>query len=354
VRLGALDVFRGATIALMILVNTAGASDHYYYFLDHAPWAGWTPTDLVFPFFLFAVGMAVAVSQGRPRSGVSPYPRIFKRTLVLFAIGVGGNALMPGSLRFMGVLQRISLCYLAVSLLALHLSVRAQAAVCAAILVGYWLALTRAPVPGYGAGVLTREGNFASYLDRLLIGSRHLYYGDGWKGLGDPEGLSSTLPAVASTMFGYFAGLAVRDRQPDPRLSRGLLLAGAALIAAGSLWGLSFPVVKKIWTSSYAVLMGGISLVVFALCYEISEVRGRGALMEPLAHFGRNSLAAFVGSLLLLRLLDWLSLLQWINARLLARWLSPNASSAAFALFCVALWWAILRALDRRGWHLKA
>ena len=361
-RLSSLDIFRGGTIALMILVNMAGASDHCYYALDHAPWTGWTPTDLVFPFFLFAVGMAIAVTTkpGRPRS--QTYPRMLKRAALLFAIGALGNWFVPSEsgVRLMGILQRISLCYLGASLMALELSERAQAAVCGAILLGYWAALTLVPVPGFGAGVLTRDGSLASWMDRLMIGRAHLYYGDGWNGAGDPEGLFSTLPALVSTMFGYFTGQAVRDKKPTSRLSVNLLVAGLVCVTLGSAWSLAFPLIKKLWTSSFALFMGGWSLMVFAGCYEFAEVRGKKKWLEPFEHFGRNSLAAFVGSLLVMRVLLMVtvggrhSAFQWIIHRVFEPWLDPYGASAAFAAATVLVWWQVLRFMDRRGWHFKA
>ena len=364
-RLSSLDVFRGLTMALMILVDMAGASDHCYYALDHAPWIGWTPTDLVFPFFLFAVGMAVAVSFRTDRPPGELHRKILKRSALLFAVGCLGNWFVPndpGGLRIMGVLQRIALCYLAVSFMALRLSVRAQLAVCAAILMGYWIALTCVPVPGFGAAVLTREGSLPSYLDRLVIGRAHLYYGDHWAGSGDPDGLFSTVPAVVSAMFGYFAGLFVRGRKPESRLSQELILAGLVCLTLGKMWGWSFPVIKKLWTSSYTMFMGGMSLVVFGACYEFAEVRGRRPWLEPFEHFGRNSLAAFVGSLLALRLMLRVTvraharaetLFQWL-LNLFQPWLDPDGASAALALSAVLVWWLVLRYLDRRGWRLKA
>lgn len=356
-RLNALDAFRGMTVALMILVDMAGAAERFYPALDHAAWTGWTPTDLVFPYFLFAVGMALSLGDKRPR--------ILKRTLVLFALGVLGNRLMVeswGEMRLMGILQRIALCYAAAALMARYLSLRAQVAVCALILLGYWAALTLIPVPGAGPGVLTREGSFASYVDRVFISRRHLYRQDGWDGAGDPEGLLSTLPAVVSTMFGYFAGVWLRGRRPSTEVTLRLAAAGALLYVLGAWWGLSFPVIKKIWTSSFAVLMGGCSLLSFAVLYEISEVRGLRRWLMPLERFGRNALTAFLGSLMMLGLLekfhaggpDGPNLLRWLSGRLFESWLGPYNGSAAFAAAAVAFWWLVVSALDKRGWRVRA
>jgi predicted acyltransferase len=360
VRLRSLDAFRGLTIALMILVDMAGAAEQFYIQLDHAEWAGWTLTDLVFPFFLFALGFSIAASKldERPREGV--HARILKRAALLFLLGVLGNRLMAdgwADTRVMGVLQRIALCYLGAALAALHLPLRAQYALAGFILLGYWAALELVPVPGFGAGFLTRTGSLASYVDRLVISRPHLYPYDGWVGAGDPEGLLSTLPALCNALLGLWTGLYVRGRPVGTDTSRLLLVSGAVLAVLGALWGLELPVIKKLWTSSYALLMGGACLLAYGGLYALIEVRGRGlAAMETL---GRNALTAFLGSVMLLGILEAASIggenvLRWTVARLYEPWLSPKNASAAFALTAVAFWCLLVAALDRKGWRLKA
>lgn len=365
-RLVSLDVFRGMTIAFMILVNQAGVADNIYTQLDHAPWHGWTLTDLVFPFFLFAVGMALSFSfkkhleTGKKATGAM-YLKILKRSAMLFGIGLLLNGFYKydlGTIRIMGVLQRISLAYLFTSLIVLNLSPRKQWAVCWGILLAYWLALTCIPVPGIGAGVLTREGNFASWVDRLLVAKAHLYRGDGWQGLGDPEGIFSTLPAIAGTLTGYFAGEWVRTRRPA---TRDIFIAGALTLGLGALWSVYFPINKKLWTSSYVLFTSGMALLLFAACYEFADVRGRREWLRPFEMLGANSIFAFVASVFLIKVLtkfnvggnDSPSLFEWINANCFESWLGPLNGPTAFAVLTVLFWWVVLYGMYRKRWFIK-
>ncbi len=221
-RLTSLDVFRGITIVGMILVNMVGVADDVYPPLAHADWNGWTPTDLVFPFFLFIVGVAMTFSLSKYTEDNKPtravYWRILRRAAILFGLGLLLNGFWNqgiwtfdlNSIRIMGVLQRISLTYLFASLIVLNLPRRGQWILAAVILIGYWLALMYVPVPDYGAGVLTREENFGAYIDRLIIPKVHLYKGDRFNFMGDPEGLFSTIPAIVSVLAGYFTGARFR------------------------------------------------------------------------------------------------------------------------------------------------
>jgi len=366
-RLVSLDVFRGITIAFMILVNQAGVADHVYSQLDHAPWHGWTLTDMVFPFFLFAVGMALSFSlKKHTESGQKPpaslYFKILKRGVMLFGIGLLLNGFYKydlASIRLMGVLQRIALAYLFTSLIVLNLSVKKQWAVCGGLLLAYWLALTCIPVPGIGAGVLTREGSFSSWIDRLLIAKAHLYKGDGWNGLGDPEGLFSTLPAIAGTLTGYFAGEWVRTRRPA---TRDILIAGALTLGMGALWSVFFPINKKLWTSSYVLFTSGMALLLFAACYELADVRNRRAWLHPFEVLGANSIFAFVASVFLIKILTKFSagggenapsLFEWINSRLFESWLGPLNGPTVFAVVTLLFWWAVLYAMYRKRIFIK-
>jgi predicted acyltransferase len=352
------------------LVNHAGLADHVYAPLDHAPWNGWTPTDLVFPFFLFAVGMSMAFSFSKYLDGAggpppAVYIKVFRRAAILFGLGVLLNGFFKydfATIRVMGILQRISLCYLAVALVGLRLSPRAQVVLCGTILLGYWAAMTCAPVPGYGAGVLTREGNFGAYVDRLIIPSAHLYRWDSWKNSGDPEGLFSTLTAFVSTMIGYLAGQWVRGRKADSRLSMDMVLAGLVCASIGMVWGWAFPINKRIWTSSYTLFMGGMGLLLFAFCHEICQVRGRRWL-EAFEVFGKNPLTVFVGAEISIKLLVVPHLgsgesaptaYEWINSRLFESWLGPYNGPAFLAVLIVFFWWLSVRWLDQRGWQWKA
>src|SRR4051794_40347120 len=246
-RLDSLDVFRGLAIAAMILVSTPGSWSAVYAPLDHALWNGWTLTDLVFPFLLFAMGAAVPFALARRRGTRRRVGRhIVRRAAILFALGLVLNAIEAATpmawvtFRIPGVLQRIAVVFLAVAWLTEKGSLRAQIAVVAGALVAYWAALRFVPVPGWGAGVLTPEGNLASFVDRALLG-RHLL--NRWS---DPEGLLSTLPAIATAMGGVFAGDWLKEGR-QPHHSAWLFVAGLLAMTAGLAWGRSFPINKNLW-----------------------------------------------------------------------------------------------------------
>ena len=292
-RLDSLDVFRGLAIAAMILVSTPGTWSAVYTPLDHAVWNGWTLTDLVFPFLLFAMGAAVPFALARRRGTPRRVGRhIVRRAMILFALGLVLNAIEAAvpiqwaTFRIPGVLQRIAIVFLAVAWLTEHGSLRVQVAAVVAALAGYWAALTLISVPGVGAGVLTPEGNLASFIDRALLG-RHLL-----NRFSDPEGLLSTLPAIASAMCGVFAGDWLKERR-EPHHSAGLFLAGLIAVVVGLAWGRVFPINKNLWTSSFALFSAGLAAQALALCHWLVDVRGWRAWSRPLAVFGRNPLVAY-------------------------------------------------------------
>jgi predicted acyltransferase len=363
-RLLSLDVFRGLTVAAMLLVNNPGTWSAVYDPLEHAAWHGWTPTDLVFPFFLFIVGAALAFSiVPRLERGEAP-GRLFGRAARRGAILVGLGLLLQAfpyynldlsHLRIPGVLQRIGLAFTLAAAAALFLRPRAQAAVAAALLLGYWAAMTLIPVPGYGAGDLGKEGNLAAYVDRSLLGTNHLWASSKtW----DPEGLMSTLPAVATVLLGVFAGRWLRSHRPPAERLVGLFLAGNAALVIGLIWGAVFPINKNLWTSSYVVFTAGMALHTLAVCYWLVDVRGRRRWAMPFAWFGMNAIFAFFLSGVMARLLymvkiDGQAIKDVIFASAFDSWLPTHAASLAFALCFVALWTAIVWAMHRRGWYWK-
>ena len=358
-RLRSLDAFRGLAIAGMILVNNPGSWSYVYPPLDHAPWHGWTPTDLVFPLFLVAVGVSLTFSFGRrlregaTRTGL--FRKIVTRSLFLILIGVALN-FIPSfdvhTLRYSGVLQRIGLVYFVAASLYLVLAPRALAVLGAALLVGYWLAMTLVPVPGYGPGVLEPIGNLAQYIDS------HLLAGHMWKADWDPEGFLSTVPAVASCLMGIHAGLTLqRAEAPEARTAR-LALSGFGALVLGWLWSFWFPINKSLWTSSYVLFTGGLALLILAILYWWIDIRRRRAWSTPLCVFGVNALLAFVLSGLLARLLiAWkigdTSARGWIYEHWFASWAGPLNGSLVFALAYVVLWYLVLLVLDKRGWYVK-
>ena len=367
-RLASLDSFRGLAIASMILVNNPGSWSQVYGPLRHAEWHGFTPTDQIFPSFLFIVGAAIPFTLERYRATAAGersafYSRLMRRVAVLFALGLilnassmvmewalNGAPLDPSTLRIMGVLQRIALAYLLAVVLVLTCGPRLQAAVVALVLLGYWAALAWVPVPGHGPGVLTPEGALPAYIDRMLLTPAHLY-----RGWFDPEGLLSTLPAAASVMFGAAAGAWVKRAAVSSRVSLGLVGAGLLCLVLGALWGLVLPINKQLWTSSYVVFTAGGSLVLLGLCYELVEVRRWAWIGWPLQVLGVNAITLFFASGLVARLLnvirldDGRSLQVWIYQELFVPWAGALDGSLAFALATVLLWWLVLYGLYRRG-----
>lgn len=373
-RLTSLDVFRGITIAAMILVNMTGVADDVYPPLAHADWHGCTPTDLVFPFFLFIVGVAMTFSlskyteDNKPTSAV--FWRILRRAAILFALGLLLNGFWNqgvwtfnlSSIRIMGVLQRISITYLLASLIVLNLPRKGQWILAAVILIGYWLIMMYVPVPEYGAGVLTREGNFGAYIDRLIIPKAHLYKGDGFNFMGDPEGLFSTIPAIVSVLAGYFTGQWIRSQPVQSRTSIGLALFGVGCLIVGWAWGWTFSINKKLWTSSYVVFTSGWALLLLATCYELIEVRANRRWSKPFEIMGLNAIALFVPSVLLIKILvkttigtgkDAPSTYNWIYQNFFASWAGVLNGSLLFALVTVLLWWAVGVLMYRQRWFLK-
>jgi len=373
-RLTSLDVFRGITIAGMILVNMAGVADDIYPPLAHADWNGCTPADLVFPFFLFIIGVAMTFSlskyteTNKPTSAV--YWRILRRAAILFALGLLLNGFWNkgvwtfdlGNIRIMGVLQRISITYLLASLAVLNLPRKGQWLLAAVLLIGYWLTMIYVPVPDYGAGVLTREGNFGAYIDRLIIPKAHLYPGDGFKNLGDPEGLFSTIPAIVSVLTGYFTGKWIRSQPVQSRMSVGLVLFGIGCIIIGWVWGWTFPMNKKLWTSSYVVFTSGWALLLLAACYELIEVRLIRRWSKPFEIMGLNAIALFVASVLLIKILvkthigsseNAPSTFNWIYHNIFASWAGVLNGSLLFALVTVLFWFAVGIFMYRQRWFIK-
>ncbi|HEV3050577.1 MAG TPA: hypothetical protein VGX50_09725, partial [Longimicrobium sp.] len=363
-RLLSLDVFRGITVAGMLLVNNPGSWSAIYPPLKHAEWHGWTPTDLIFPFFLFIVGVSMAFSI-LPRLGRGDAPgRLFGRAAKRGAILIGLGLLLAAfpyynldlsHLRFPGVLQRIGLAFTLAAAVVLFLRPRAQVAVAAALLLGYWAAMTLIPVPGYGAGDLSKDGSLAAYVDRAVLGTNHLWASaTTW----DPEGLLSTLPAVATVLLGVFAGRWMRLDRPASERLVGLFLAGNGGLVLGLIWDAAFPINKNLWTSSYVVFTAGMALHTLAVCYWLVDVRGRRRWAMPFAWFGMNAIFAFFLSGVMARLLylikiDGRTIKDVIFAGAFDSWLPTHDASLAFALCFVALWTGIVWAMHRRGWYLK-
>ncbi|WP_280153827.1 heparan-alpha-glucosaminide N-acetyltransferase domain-containing protein [Piscinibacter sp. XHJ-5] len=349
-RLASVDALRGLTVAAMLLVNDPGDWGHLFAPLQHAVWHGCTPTDLVFPFFLFLVGVSLSLSLGpRVEAGadaVALRRSVLVRALRIVLLGLLLHAvahwlLDTRAFRPMGVLQRIGLCFAAGGMLVIHTKPRTQWAMFLALLVGYTLAMA-------WGGPLTKEGNLASRIDGALLG-RFAYEFDAVTGRGhEPEGLLSTLPAIATTLLGVRAG----DWLRRGRL-RAIVGAAVAALAAGVLASLVVPLNKQLWTSSFVLWTGGWALAALAVAHVAIDRRGAPAIGR---RFGVNAIAAYAGSWLMACLLAAWGWQGPIYAHGFA-WMTPLAGpqlpSLAYALAFVGVWWAIVALLDQRRIHIK-
>ncbi len=355
-RLVSLDVFRGATIAAMILVNNPGGAA--YWPLRHAKWNGWTPTDLIFPFFLFIVGVSLVFSfQSRLRRGDSTRSLVLhtvKRSLTIFALGLllnGNTSLNLAIWRIPGVLQRIAVAYFAAAIIALYCKkTYARVLWIAAFLGGYWLLMRYVPVPGYGIPgrdipFLHPDANLAAYLDRKFM-TGHLY-----EGTRDPEGMLSTLPAIATTLCGVLTGQWLSSKHSRPQKMMGMLAMGAAGLVLGELWSFWFPINKNLWTSSYVLFTAGAALLCLAICYWIMDIKHQRSWWTTFfVIFGTNAIAAYVFSELVGMPFRW----QDYVLPHFTRMVSPAMASLLYSLTVVGLcflpvWW-----MYRRKIFLKA
>jgi predicted acyltransferase len=298
-RLFSLDVFRGATIAAMILVNNPG-NESAYAPLDHSKWNGWTPTDLIFPSFLFIVGVSLVLSfHARIAKGGSKRALLvhsLRRSILIFLIGLFLNGFPYFHLatwRVAGVLQRIALCYLAAAVIVLYLGSRAIWMWTGALLIGYWIAMRFIPVPGIGIPTVDMpindpNANIGWYIDKLYLPGRM------YEKVRDPEGILSTFPAIATTLLGVLTGQWLGKNIEAKKKFLGMLAFGVAAIVAGEVWNLWFPINKKLWTSSFVLFTAGCALLALSICYWICDVKlHRGAWTKPWVVFGTNAIAAY-------------------------------------------------------------
>ncbi|HVR37649.1 MAG TPA: heparan-alpha-glucosaminide N-acetyltransferase domain-containing protein [Thermoanaerobaculia bacterium] len=379
-RLLALDVFRGMTVAAMLLVNDPGTWSAIYWPLDHAEWHGWTPTDLIFPFFLFIVGITTHLARKEPKKILRRGALIILFGLLLNAFpffwwgkiaGVAEPTLLQRiayrfeHLRFMGVLQRIGIVYIIAALIALYTSRRQRIAIVVVILLGYWAILSLGPLAPPDATIAART-------DRAILGTNHIWaQSKTW----DPEGPLSTLPAIATALLGILIAEIVgsgqwavgrenptrsSDRDPLPTANRQLptlFALGAAGLALGWLWGLVFPINKNLWTSSYVVFTAGFACVMLAACIWLIDIRGIRAWSKPFAIFGLNPLVAFVGSGLMARLIGSLIKVEYGGKRIPLQaasyratfepYFEPHFASLLWGLAFVLFWLVVLAILAR-------
>ena len=398
-RLMSLDVFRGATIAAMILVNNPGSWSAIYPPLDHAEWHGWTFTDLIFPFFIWIVGVAIPLStarrleQGQTRRQLLLHA--LRRSVIIFALGFFLNSfsyLCDGSLfrdgfsawfhnyatnvRVPGVLQRIAICYFIATMIFLGTGVRGQIIWIGVLLAGYWLLMIVGPLLGFGAGGLEPQGNFAGYIDNLVLNGKvigtHVWKGGGtW----DPEGIVSTLPAIATCLFGIMTGHLLRSPQTAETKTAWLFVGGNLLLLAGGVMDAWLPINKKLWTSSYAVFMAGMAMNCFGVCYWLVDIQGWRKWARPFAIYGMNAIAVFMLAGLLGRILPAIpvataagkpvGLQTYLYQHLFAPFAhpdtapffgflaSPKNASLLWALMYVAMLYLAAYIMYRRKWFLK-
>ncbi len=364
-RLVSLDVFRGITIAGMVLVNNPGTWSNIYWPLAHAEWNGWTPTDLVFPFFVFIVGVAIPLAFGRRmESGGSKqdlYWKIAKRTLIIFALGIflaGFPYFQLSTIRIPGVLQRLAVCYLFASIIFLKTRVRTQVIITIALLLIYWLLMTRLHAPGFGTGDLSKEGSLASFIDRTIFGPHIWRQGKVY----DPEGILSTIPAIATALFGVLTGQWLRtDKTPYEKVA-GMFVAGGCCVVIGWCWNPFFPINKALWTSSYVFFTGGLALEFLAFLYWLIDIKKYQKWAKPFVVFGVNAIVLFVGTGVMARLmglikLPWgstqISLQGWIFQKVFLPWASPINASLAYAIAFILLWLGLMWILYKRKIFIK-
>jgi predicted acyltransferase len=362
-RLSSLDAFRGLTIAGMILVNNPGSWQHVYAPLRHAEWHGWTTTDLIFPFFLFIVGVSVSLALSkrmkREDSSVSLYTKIFRRSLILFALGIALMLLFRfdfAHLRIPGVLQRIAICYLVSALIFSKVGIRGRIAIIFFLLVGYYLVMKLVHVPGYGAGVWDYQGNLCGYIDTKLLGG-HLY-----KPQFDPEGILSTFPAIATTLLGTLAGDWLRTSKNVLQKSGGLMAVGIILTVSGLLLHPLFPINKQLWTSSYVLFAAGMALILLGLCLGLMDGLGVKKWAYPLRVLGTNAIFVYVASTVMVKLLlvikvpidqGAVALYPYIYEHLLVPLAGHLNGSLLFPLLLLSIWVLSMIPLYRKKIFIK-
>lgn len=347
-RLVSLDAFRGITIAAMILVNNPGTWNAVYKPLQHAHWNGWTPTDLIFPFFLFIVGVAIVfafskrLTLGQTKKDL--YLKIVRRTLILFGLGLFLNG-FPffnlSTIRIPGVLQRIAITYFFASIIYLNFDIKVIYYITFGILAVYWIIMKTIPVPGYGAGVLEPVGNLCWYIDS------HIFRGHTWAGAPapgfDPEGLLSTLPAISSVLFGILTGNYIKRKINEYEKVSSLFVWGFFAVIGGYIVSIWFPINKNLWTSSYVLLTTGMALIFLATCYWLIDIKGYKKWSVPFLIYGSNAITVYTLSGIIARMLIFLfkvklsdgeaiTLKAYLFRTLFASWLPPHQASLAYAI----------------------
>ncbi len=374
-RLLSLDAFRGATVAGMILVNNPGTWSAIYPQLEHARWNGWTFTDWIFPFFLWIVGVSITLAftkrlqKGDARGKLLGHA--LRRALIIFGCGLFlagfpfglafGHQFSFLTIRIPGVLQRIAVCYLAASAIYLTTGIRGQVRWIVGLLAGYWLAVKLIPVPGYGAGVLEPMGSLPWFVDSNVLAG-HTWRGAPAPGF-DPEGILSTIPAIASTLLGVLTGHWIKSDRTPAEKTVWMFVAGNFLLLAGAVADIWLPINKNLWTSSYVIFMAGFALVCLAMFYWLIDVKGYRKWAMPFVMFGVNAIAVFVLSGIVGRLLNLIkvtgpdgatvALQSWIFSTIFLPLAAPVNASLLYAICFILVMFAVVWALWRKKIIIK-
>lgn len=361
-RILSLDIFRGLTIMAMIIVNTPGSWSYVYPILRHAEWNGCTPTDLVFPFFIFAMGFAAVLSiTKRLQKGTSKqklFLQLLRRSAIIFLLGLIINSFPFNDLaniRIPGVLQRIAIVNLVCGLLLIYSDIKIIWYVSITLLLSYWALMTLVPVPDFGPSNLGQTTNLAAWLDRLIIG-KHVWV---YTKLYDPEGILSTLPAIVSGLVGVLAGNSFTKSKSESDKLIYLLVFGNILITSGMAWGLLFPINKQLWTSSYVLYTSGFAMVVLGIIYWIADIKRIRKFAPPFLAFGTNPIIAYFGSGIGIGVMGMIqintadsktSLYNWLFIQYQSMGLSPINASLLGALLYTGFWLLVVAVMYR--WHI--
>jgi len=374
-RLLSLDAFRGATIAGMILVNNPGTWSSIYPELRHAAWHGWTFTDWIFPFFLWIVGVAMTLSFAKRMEQGADKKKLFlhvlQRSAVIFLLGLFlagfpfglflNHTFSFGAIRIPGVLQRIAVCYLIGSAIVLTTGIRGQVIWAVSLLTLYWLLIKLVHVPGFGAGVLDPTGNLCWYVDSTVLAG-HTWRGAPVPGF-DPEGIVSTIPAIATTLFGVLTGHWLRSNRTKEEKTAWMFVAGCFMLLLGAILDMWLPINKNLWTSTYSIFMAGWALVCLAIFYWLIDVKGYKKWATPFVIYGMNAIAVFVLSGIVGRLLYLIkvpqadgtstSLQAYIYESYYAPLANPLNASLLYAITFILVMFLVVWFLWKRKWFIK-
>lgn len=373
-RLLSLDAFRGFTIAGMILVNNPGSWSHIYPQLAHASWHGWTFTDWIFPFFLWIVGVAMtfsfAVRKAKGDSKEKLLLNVLRRSAIIFALGLFLAGFPFGllwnhnfsfdTIRIPGVLQRIAVCYFIGSLIYLYTSMRGQIVAIGVLFVSYWLMMFYIPVPEFGAGLFEKGKNFATYIDSLFLTGHMWSVSKTW----DPEGIISTIPAIATTLFGAITGDYLRTSEHSKiEKSAWMFVFGAIFLLIGAALDMWMPINKSLWTVSYSIFMAGWALCVFGIFYFLIDAKGIKTWAHPFVVYGMNAIFVFVLSGVAGRSLGLIKLTMddgtqkslgaFIYQSLFVPIASPLNASLLYAITWISVMYLIVWVMYKRKWFVK-